>query len=122
MWGFPEYGVNWIGHLVETYNKSLLFSYNFAYGGAVVDASIAAPYEDTVLTLVNQTAEFVDNLSPALSTAAWTADNSLSSSIASSSAIVVSSASVSSATSPIVTSVVSSTTSACSGGDDEYEA
>ncbi|TGO28092.1 hypothetical protein BPAE_0032g00350 [Botrytis paeoniae] len=78
---FPGYttdnGINWIGHLVETYNSSLILSYNFAYGGAVVDASIVAPYEDTVLTLVNQTAEFVDNLSPAPTDAPWTADNSL---------------------------------------------
>ena len=70
-------GINWIGHLVETYNSSLLLSYNFAYGGAVVDASIVAPYEDTVLTLVDQTAEFVDNLSPAPTDVPWTADNSL---------------------------------------------
>ncbi|KAB8298706.1 hypothetical protein EYC80_000881 [Monilinia laxa] len=70
-------GVNWIGHLVESHNSSLLLSYNFAFGGAVVDASIVAPYEDTVLTLVNQTAEFVENLSPAPSYAEWTADNSL---------------------------------------------
>ncbi|TGO65555.1 hypothetical protein BELL_1007g00010 [Botrytis elliptica] len=79
---FPGYttdnGINWIGHLVETYNSSLILSYNFAYGGAVVDASIVAPYEDTVLTLVNQTAEFVDHLSPAPTDAPWTADNSLS--------------------------------------------
>ncbi|KAF7942514.1 hypothetical protein EAE99_000564 [Botrytis elliptica] len=78
---FPGYttdnGINWIGHLVETYNSSLILSYNFAYGGAVVDASIVAPYEDTVLTLVNQTAEFVDHLSPAPTDAPWTADNSL---------------------------------------------
>ncbi|KAM0135597.1 hypothetical protein ACHAO1_004951 [Botrytis cinerea] len=78
---FPGYttdnGINWIGHLVETYNSSLLLSYNFAYGGAVVDASIVAPYEDTVLTLVDQTAEFVDNLSPAPTDVPWTADNSL---------------------------------------------
>ncbi|RAL62160.1 hypothetical protein DID88_002644 [Monilinia fructigena] len=47
-------GINWIGHLVETHNSSLLLSYNFAFGGAVVDASIVAPYEDTVLTLVDQ--------------------------------------------------------------------
>lgn len=43
----------------------------------MVDASIVAPYEDTVLTLVNQTAEFVDHLSPAPTDAPWTADNSL---------------------------------------------
>ncbi|KAF7926663.1 uncharacterized protein EAE97_010172 [Botrytis byssoidea] len=78
---FPGYtsdnGINWIGHLVETYNSSLILSYNFAYGGAVVDANIVAPYENTVLTLVNQTAEFVDHLSPAPTDAPWTADNSL---------------------------------------------
>ncbi|KAJ8058985.1 hypothetical protein OCU04_011967 [Sclerotinia nivalis] len=78
---FPGYtsdnGINWIGHLVETYNSSLILSYNFAYGGAVVDASIVTPYESTVLTLINQTAEFIDNLSPAPTDVAWTADNSL---------------------------------------------
>ncbi|APA08891.1 hypothetical protein SS1G_02708 [Sclerotinia sclerotiorum 1980 UF-70] len=70
-------GINWIGHLVETYNSSLILSYNLAYGGAVVDASIVTPYEPTVLTFVNQTAEFIDNLSPAPTDVTWTADNSL---------------------------------------------
>lgn len=78
---FPGYttdnGINWIGHLVETYNTSLTLNYNFAYGGAVVDASLVTPYESTVLTLVDQTAEFINNLSPAPSDEPWTSDNSL---------------------------------------------
>lgn len=78
---FPGYttdnGINWVGHLVHTYNTSLTLSYNFAYGGATVDASLVAPYESTVLSLVDQTSEFSNNVASKPSYAPWTSENSL---------------------------------------------
>src|SRR3989337_2759760 len=37
-------GPNWIGYLVKDYNASSLYSYNFAYGGATVNASLVHPF------------------------------------------------------------------------------
>ena len=70
-------GINWIGHLVETYNTSLTLSYNFAYGGAVVNASIVAPLIETIKTMVDQVSEFTSNLEPTPTYAPWTSENSL---------------------------------------------
>lgn len=69
--------LKWIDYLIATYNKTLVLSYNFAYGGATVDASLVAPYETTVLSFVDQTTEFSTYLVPAPSTAQWTASNAL---------------------------------------------
>jgi len=78
---FPGYttdnGINWVGHLVHTYNTSLTLSYNFAYGGATVDASLVAPYESSVKSLVDQTSEFSSSVASKPSSAPWTAENAL---------------------------------------------
>jgi len=78
---FPGYttdnGINWVGHLVRTYNTSLTLSYNFASGGATVDASLVAPYESTVLSLIDQTKLFSNNIASKPSYAPWTSANSL---------------------------------------------
>jgi phospholipase/lecithinase/hemolysin len=63
--------------LIATYNKTLVLSYNFAYGGATTDASLVTPYESTVLSFVDQTTEFSNNLVPAPSYAPWTSSNAL---------------------------------------------
>ncbi len=42
-----------------------LLSYNFASGGATIDASIVAPKVPSALSLVDQVAEFTSNLVPA---------------------------------------------------------
>ncbi|TGO80895.1 hypothetical protein BPOR_1560g00010 [Botrytis porri] len=51
-------GFNWIGYLVETYNNTLMLSYNFAYGGATTNASLVAPFAPTVLSLIDQVGQF----------------------------------------------------------------
>jgi phospholipase/lecithinase/hemolysin len=52
-------------------------SYNFASGGATTDATLVTPYASTVLSLVDQVAQFTSNLSPPPSYAPWVANNTL---------------------------------------------
>lgn len=78
---FPGYtssgGPNWIGDLVKDYNASAVYSYNFAYGGATVNASLVKPYQSTVKSLIDQVKQFSDSIAKKPSYAPWTADNSL---------------------------------------------
>ncbi|MCJ1313573.1 hypothetical protein MMC25_007252 [Agyrium rufum] len=77
---FPGYtttgGANWIGDLVSTYKPTgrTLLSYNFAYGGATVNATLVAPYESTVESLIDQVNLFKQNLVPS---SLWTGANTL---------------------------------------------
>nr|AMJ52087.1 lijH [Ascomycota sp. F53] len=70
-------GPNWIGYLTAKYNSSLVYSYNFAYGGATTDATLVAPYEPTVLSFIDQVAEFTDSVASKPDYAPWSADDSL---------------------------------------------
>lgn len=70
-------GLDWVGFEVTEYNASLLLSYNLAYGGATVDASLVAPYADTVLSFVDQIGEFSQSLASKPDWAPWTSDNAL---------------------------------------------
>ncbi|OCL03758.1 carbohydrate esterase family 16 protein [Glonium stellatum] len=70
-------GPNWIGYLIENHNKTLTYAYNFAYGGATVNASLVTPYTSTVLSLIDQVKQFSDNVASKPSHASWTATNSL---------------------------------------------
>ena len=58
-------------------NSSLIYSYNFAYGGATTDASLVAPYTPTVLSLIDQVKIFSSNLASHPSYAPWTSTNTL---------------------------------------------
>lgn len=64
-------------YLVTTYQTSPTLSYNFAYGGATVDASLDPPNDPTIHTIVDQINIFNRNLVPAPSYAPWTPQNSL---------------------------------------------
>lgn len=70
-------GPNWVGYLVKEYNAGSLYSYNFAYGGATVNASLVTPYEPTVKSLIDQVKQFSDSIATKPSYAPWTASNSL---------------------------------------------
>lgn len=70
-------GANWIGYLVKDYNRSSLYSYNFAYGGATVNASLVKPYQSTVKSLIDQVQQFSNSIATKPSYAPWTSDNSL---------------------------------------------
>ncbi|KAF9037784.1 hypothetical protein BDZ89DRAFT_1061372 [Hymenopellis radicata] len=46
-----------------TYNKSLVLTYNMAYGGATIDSNLVTPYEPTVLSLTDQINDFLESTS-----------------------------------------------------------
>ncbi|CAG9946572.1 unnamed protein product [Clonostachys rosea f. rosea IK726] len=70
-------GLNWLGFLVTNYNASLVYSYNLADGGATTDAELIAPWSPTVLSFIDQTTKFSNNLASKPSYAPWTSDNTL---------------------------------------------
>lgn len=58
-------------------NSSLVLAYNFAYGGATVDADIVTPYLPTVHSMEDQVDLFVNNLAAKPDYAPWKASNTL---------------------------------------------
>jgi phospholipase/lecithinase/hemolysin len=54
-----------------------VLTYNFAYGGATTNASIVQPYTPTVLSLVDQVAQFSGSVASKPAYAPWTAQNAL---------------------------------------------
>ncbi|KAJ4326743.1 hypothetical protein N0V84_002863 [Fusarium piperis] len=70
-------GVNWVGSMAAEVNSSLVLAYNFAYGGATVDADIVTPYLPTVRSMEDQVDQFVNNLSKRPNYAPWKASNTL---------------------------------------------
>ena len=66
-------GPNWIGYLIENYNMTLAYAYNFAYEGATVNASLVAPCESTVLSSINRVKQFSNNVVGKPSYVPWTA-------------------------------------------------
>lgn len=79
---YPGYtssdGPNWIDYLTVQYNASLLLTYNLAYGGATVDSNLVAPYEPTVLSMVQQVEdEYVPNYSGSPAIAPWVSNDTL---------------------------------------------
>ncbi|CAE6333573.1 unnamed protein product [Rhizoctonia solani] len=64
---------NWVDLVTTKYNTSTLLTYNFAYGGATINATLVQPYIPTVLSLIDQVSIFLDNKA----VAPWTASNSL---------------------------------------------
>lgn len=70
-------GTNWIDVDTTVYNKSLVYTYNFAYPGAVVDAKLVTPYISTVQTLTDQVNDFLTNFGEKPATTPWTSQNAL---------------------------------------------
>jgi hypothetical protein len=54
-----------------------VYSYNLADGGATTDAELIAPWSPTVLSFIDQTTKFSNNLASKPSYAPWTSDNTL---------------------------------------------
>ncbi|KAG8895650.1 hypothetical protein FRC00_007167 [Tulasnella sp. 408] len=63
--------------MIVQFNESHLYAYNFAYGGATIDATIVEPYTSTVLSMTDQMNQFLANLSPPPSYAPWTSTDSI---------------------------------------------
>ena len=79
---YPGYtssdGPNWVDFLTTVYNQSFIETYDLAYGGAVVDSSLVAQYEPTVLDFVQQVNdEFIPVYAGVDNGVGWTSANSL---------------------------------------------
>ncbi|KLO09714.1 hypothetical protein SCHPADRAFT_907541 [Schizopora paradoxa] len=79
---YPGYtavgGTNWIDVDTVMFNKSLILTYNYAYGGATIDSNLVAPYEPTVISMVEQIqTQFLTGAALKPATSPWTSENSL---------------------------------------------
>ncbi|KAJ3546050.1 hypothetical protein NM688_g5554 [Phlebia brevispora] len=78
---YPGYtavgGTNWIDVDTVQYNNSLILTFNYAYGGATINATLVAPYEPTVLSLGDQVNQFLTTAASKPSYAEWTSENAL---------------------------------------------
>jgi hypothetical protein len=70
-------GINWLGYYITQFNHSLIYNYNYAYGGATTDSNIVKPYSTTVLSFVDQVKEYSQGVAKHPSNAPWTSDNTL---------------------------------------------
>ncbi|KAF9531680.1 hypothetical protein CPB83DRAFT_80941 [Crepidotus variabilis] len=70
-------GVNWVGYVTKTYNNSVLYTYNYAYGGATIDAALVTPYQPTVKSLTDQVNQFLTGAGKKPAATPWTSSNSL---------------------------------------------
>ncbi|KAI0665253.1 hypothetical protein C8Q70DRAFT_1049410 [Cubamyces menziesii] len=70
-------GPNWVQFLGGTYNVTDTKVFNLASGGATIDAALVAPFEPTVLSIVDQVGQFHDILAPKPAGARWESSNSL---------------------------------------------
>ncbi|KAJ7811271.1 hypothetical protein B0H14DRAFT_2606616 [Mycena olivaceomarginata] len=71
-------GENYVGYDTVTFNKSVIFTYNYAYGGATINASLVTPFEPTVLSLIDQVNEFLTGgVASKPATTPWTSADAL---------------------------------------------
>ncbi|KAI0060552.1 hypothetical protein BV25DRAFT_1807045 [Artomyces pyxidatus] len=78
---YPGYtavgGVNWIDQATVVSNHSLVLTYNYAYGGATIDATLVAPYEPTVQSVTDQVNIFLNESQIGTGNKIWTSSNTL---------------------------------------------
>ncbi|KAG2145082.1 carbohydrate esterase family 16 protein [Suillus cothurnatus] len=70
-------GQNWVQFLTSTYKQTSVKTFDLAYGGATIDAALVPPYRPTVLSVVDQVAQFNKYLAPKPAGATWDSKNSL---------------------------------------------
>jgi len=70
-------GENWVDFVTTRYNKSLILTYNYAYGGATIDANLVTPFEPTVLSLTDQVNQFLSGAGTKPASTPWTSSRSL---------------------------------------------
>ncbi|KAI0312369.1 hypothetical protein OF83DRAFT_1067267 [Amylostereum chailletii] len=70
-------GPNWVQFLGGLYNVTDTKVFNLASGGATIDAALVTPFEPTVLSIVDQVAQFTDILAPKPEGASWSGNNTL---------------------------------------------
>ena len=54
-----------------------MFTYNYAYGGATIDATLVKPYKPTVLSLTDQVEEFLSGAGEKPTATPWMDSNTL---------------------------------------------
>ena len=59
------------------YNKSVILTYNLAYGGATIDANLVTPYLPTVKSLTDQVNQFLASYADRPAIAPWESGNTL---------------------------------------------
>ena len=68
-------GENWVDYVTTTYNNSEVLTYNYAYGGAVIDRNLVTPYQESVVTLTEQVNDqFLEQVG---TVDGWTSENAL---------------------------------------------
>ncbi|KAJ7708156.1 hypothetical protein B0H17DRAFT_451779 [Mycena rosella] len=71
-------GENYVGFDTATFNASVIFTYNYAFGGATINASLVTPFEPTVLSLIDQVNEFLTGgVAEKPAATPWTSANAL---------------------------------------------
>jgi len=70
-------GTNWVGYVTKTFNRSLLYTYNYAFGGATLDPVISPPGGPGVQTLTHQVIAFLNTVSEKPAATPWKSHNSL---------------------------------------------
>jgi len=70
-------GPNWVQALRDTFNVAGTKVLNLASGGATIDSALVTPFEPTVLSIVDQVAEFKTFLASKPVGAQWNSSNSL---------------------------------------------
>ncbi|KAJ7706862.1 GDSL lipase/esterase [Mycena rosella] len=70
-------GPNWVEALRDTYNVAGTRVFNLASGGATIDSALVTPFLPTVLSVVDQVAQFKEVLAPKPAGAQWNSSNSL---------------------------------------------
>ncbi|KAF6748731.1 fungal cellulose binding domain-containing protein [Ephemerocybe angulata] len=70
-------GENWVDYVATKYNKSVLLTYNYAYGGAVINETLVTPWQPGLKHLTDQVAQFLEGAGPKKGGEKWTGVNSL---------------------------------------------
>ena len=55
----------------------MILSYNYAYGGAVIDRTLVTPWRDDVITFTEQVDQFLEGAATRPETTQWTSRNAL---------------------------------------------
>ncbi|KAJ7193804.1 GDSL-like Lipase/Acylhydrolase-domain-containing protein [Mycena pura] len=70
-------GPNWVQAMRDTYNVAGTKVFNLASGGATIDSKLVTPFEPTVLSIVDQVAQFKQILASKPPGAEWNSSNAL---------------------------------------------
>jgi hypothetical protein len=73
----PGFRHNWVYHGTATYNTSLVFTYNYAYGGATIDAALVRPLLPIMMSLKDQVNKFLKTAATKSATIPWKSEDAL---------------------------------------------